>query len=160
MRGTEAGTDLVIPSEVASFLQDGLIMFLGTRDPERVPEAVLAAGARVLPDGTLEAYVPSVFAQATRANAAHNGEVALSVSRVTDDRSMQLKGRLVALRDATDDDRRFLDGLLERREAAFAKVGIPRSVSARLVSWPCVAVRFRVASMFEQTPGPSAGEPL
>ena len=160
MRDASTSTALVIPSEVATFLEDGLIMFLGTRSPERAPESVLAAGARVLADGTLEAYVPSLFAALTEANVRDNGEDALSVARLTDDRSLQLKGRLVAVGPATEEARRYLERFLERREQAFARVGIPRSVSARLVSWPCVAVRFAVSSIYEQTPGPSAGEPL
>jgi hypothetical protein len=48
------------------------------------------------------------------------------------------------------------EGFLRGVEA----IGIPRAAFERWVTWPAVAIRLRVTSLFDQTPGPQAGAPL
>lgn len=151
----------LIPPEIAEFLGQGLIMYIGSRAPDLAPECVLATGARVEKGGDeITIWVPEVFAGTTLANLRDNGQATLTVVRVTDSRSIQIKGRYVADRAATGDDRLHIDGLLERRREELAVVGLPRSVTTRMVVWPSVAIRVRAAEFFLQTPGPHAGRSL
>lgn len=156
-----AMTSAVVPPEIAEFLAKGLIMYIGSRGPDLAPECVLATGARVEEGGReLTVWVPEIFAGATLANVRDNGQVTLTVVRVTDSRSIQLKGTYIADRPAGEDDRAHLDELVERRTGELALVGLPRSVSTRMVIWPAVALRMRATEFFLQTPGPRAGRPL
>lgn len=151
----------MLPPEVIEFLQGGLIMFLATRGADHSPESVLATAARVSADGRrLTVFVPEVLAATSRANVRDNGHAALTLSRVTDHRSMQIKGRMHGERPALEEEHRALEPTLERFAAEMGLVGMPRSATARLVTWPSWALELRITELYEQTPGPRAGEPL
>jgi hypothetical protein len=156
-----AGSTTVVCPEIAQLLGSGLIMYLGTRGADLAPEMVVAPGARVEEGGgEITVFVPRIFEAATLENLRDNGQAALTIVRVTDNRSIQIKGTFVSDRVADEGDRRFLESLLARRANELALVGLPRSVSARLVTWPAAAIRIRVRELFVQTPGPGAGRPL
>jgi hypothetical protein len=44
--------------------------------------------------------------------------------------------------------------------AQLSLVGLPPIVATNWNAWPCMAVRIKVTSLFNQTPGPNAGAPL
>jgi hypothetical protein len=54
--------------------------------------------------------------------------------------------------------------VVDRYRAALADVlsvlGVPPRTLLRISHWPCTAARFRVESVFVQTPGPGAGDRL
>ena len=161
MAARSSPTDLVIPSEIAEFLDAGPIMHLASRNAELVPDEMHAAGARVDAElNLLDIYVAEALATSTIANLRDNGEVALTATRVTDNRSVQLKGTLVSDRPGEDHDRVVLSAMQERGHRELALIGIPRSISARIVDWPCIVLSVRVREIYEQTPGPRAGQPL
>jgi len=64
---------------------------------------------------------------------------------------------LVEIRSATDSERPMLqkqwDGFLTQLEM----IGIPRVSATNWTTWPAVAIRLKVTTIFEQTPGPQAG---
>jgi hypothetical protein len=119
-----------------------------------------AAGARVEGDDRLAIYVAETLAGRTLANLRANGQAALTATRVTDNRSVQLKGTYVGDRPADAQDLARLESMQENGNHELALIGFPRSVLARLVDRPCVVVELRVREIFEQTPGPRAGQPL
>ena len=161
MTARSSPSELVIPQEIAAFLDEGPIMHVASRGPDNVPEAMHAAGARVVAaENRLEIYLAEALAGGTLSNVRANGEVALTATRVTDNRSVQLKGTVTSQRTGGEEDRSFLDIIQDRCNHELALIGIPRSVSARLVDWPCVVLSVRVREIFEQTPGPRAGQPL
>jgi len=45
------------------------------------------------------------------------------------------------------------DGFLTQLEM----IGIPRVSATNWTTWPAVAIRLKVTTIFEQTPGPQAG---
>jgi hypothetical protein len=151
----------VISPEIAEFLAGGLIMFLGSRAADLSPECVIATGVRVEARGSrFSVFLPERFASETVANLRENGEAALTVSRVVDDRSIQIKGTYVSHRAGDERDRELLQTLVDRRTAQMAEIGMPRSIAVRLTWWPCVVVLLRAREIFVQTPGPRAGQPL
>ncbi len=154
-------TPVVIPPEVAEVLLCGAMMHLGSRDSALTPECETASGARFDPGSDrILVYLPTARADSTLANLRDNGRAALTICRVTDNVSIQLKGRFLGARPGEAADRRYLEWLLDRRQRELAEVGMPRSYSSRLVWWPCVAIEIQVEEIFDQTPGPRAGEPL
>jgi len=147
--------------ELAAFVSSGLSIYLGTRDTDLEPHGTRAWALVVEDDLThAVAFLNEGGAGPIRRNVEDNGRVAIAVSRPSDHRSCQLKGTAVEVRPCLAGERaeveRQADGFLRELEA----IGIPRSLTSAWNVWPCVAVRVRVDSVFEQTPGPGAGEPM
>ena len=155
------GSKPIISAELAEFLESGLSITAGTRDDQLQPDGARAWALRVHDDRThLTVYFYSQAAPAMLKNLEVCPLLALSIDRPADSRACQIKGTLVASRRGRAAERaevnRQVDGFLE----GLATVGIPRAMTAGWQFWPCVAVDIRVTQLFEQTPGPGAGDPL
>ena len=151
----------MISAELTDFIQAGLSMLVGTRDARLVPDYVRAVGARVEKGGReVTVFIPAATAAAAAANIADNGRVAMCVSRPVDHRTVQLKGRIVSCAAAPDADRAIVERYRTDFAATLAYFGVPPRLTLRMSHWPAYAVRFRVESLFDQTPGPGAGEEI
>lgn len=148
-------------AEVLELLDSGVIMSLATRDGDNVPECAPAMGPRVHRDRHgLTVFVARALAGATLANIADNGQVAITFTRPADEKSMQIKGRALAVRDAEDGDRLGLELYRGALAEQLAIVGVPRTVTRRMTWWPSVAIEIEAREVFVQTPGPGAGRRL
>lgn len=127
-------------------------------DRSGVPDCVRAVGARVWPGACqLTLLVPTAVAARTLANLRDNPRIALTYSVVASHRTIQLKGRVLAIRDGDDaDHQRALQYRVKFAEAV-AFVGSPPANTLRMRVWPCTAIDIDIADVFAQTPGPSAG---
>ena len=150
-----------IPDELAEFLASGVSIVVATRDAALQPDGVAACAARVHDGGarlTVYCYVDA--AAEMLLNLADHPAIALDFDLPTSHRACQVKGDCVGSRPAREDER----GEVERQLGAFAadleKLGVPRAAFAGWKWWPCTALDVRVREIFEQTPGPGAGEPL
>lgn len=151
----------LMSDELAAFLESGLSITVGTRDGELNPDSARAWAVRIDADRAhLTAFLHTQSATAILRNLAAHPEVALAFDRPIDNRACQVKGLFASSRRARPGERpeveRQVDGFLAQLET----LGIPRVMTAGWKVWPCVAVRLRVTQLFEQTPGPGAGEPL
>jgi len=150
----------MIPPELFEFLESGVSILVGTRSARLLPEPCRAAGVRVESEGReLTVFLPEVTSEAALANLRENGRIAVCLARV-DHRSVQIKGQVVAIQAASTEDR---DRIQRHRRAlaeALGIVGIPPRITLRTAHWPAHAVRLRVESVFDQTPGPGAGNAL
>ena len=151
----------VISAELAVFFESGVSVLVGTRDARLFPECLRAVGARVEPGGDeVTVFVPKATSAQTVANLADNRRVALCFERAADHRSIQVKGTLAALEDARDADRAIVDRYVEMIAQEWGFLGLPPRITHRMTHWPCHALRMRVETLFVQTPGPGAGDPL
>jgi hypothetical protein len=151
----------MIDPSLAEFLEEGLGIHLGTRNARLEPNGVRAVAAFVEPDGHhLVAFVPNVAIARVLPDLEANGQAAVVFGRPIDDRSCQLKGDFLEARPGRPDEQARVIAQFERFRDNLARIGIPRENSARWVTWPATAVRVKVTALFEQTPGPSAGDPL
>lgn len=151
----------MIEPELAAFLQEGLGIHLGTRNGQLEPNGARAAAVGIDDDGLhLVVYLADAAAGRLLPDLRSSGEAAVVFARPTDDRSCQVKGRFVSARPARAHERAFVlaqwDGFLQNLE----RIGIPRAVAEGWIAWPAVAVLLRATAVFDQTPGPSAGDPL
>ena len=151
----------MIGTELAGFLEEGLSLHIGTRDANLNPEGARVAAVKVGRQGTsLTAYIPEAAFDRHRANLESNGFAAISVGRPVDDRACQVKGNVVEIRPAAEEEHALVaaqwDGFMRQLEM----IGIPRAVAAGWSMWPAIAVTLKVTAVFEQTPGPQAGTPL
>jgi hypothetical protein len=151
----------VISEELAEFVQSGVSIQIGTRDARLTPDCIRLVGARVEPGREeVTVFVPHATGATSIANLRENGRIAVCFSRPADHRSIQLKGRVVALDDAVPADRATVDRYRAGLVEVLAVLGLPPRTLLRMSHWPCVAARFHVESVFVQTPGPGAGDRL
>jgi predicted pyridoxine 5'-phosphate oxidase superfamily flavin-nucleotide-binding protein len=151
----------IISDELARFLASGLSVTVGTRDDELQPDVAVAWAARVLDDRShVLIYLAREAAKAMARNLKRHPEIAVAFDLPTTQRACQVKGVFVSTRPAKAQER----AEVERQAHAFnndlAGIGITNSMVAGWTLWPCAVIEFRVTELFEQTPGPGAGEPL
>jgi len=151
----------VISKELAEFIQSGISILIGTRDARRFPDSARVVGARVEPGNEeITLFLPTATTATSVANLRENKRIAVCFDRTEDHRSVQVKGRVVEIRDADDADRERVDRYCGEFAGMLRFVGLPPRLISRMNHWPCHAVRYRVEAVFDQTPGPGAGAPL
>jgi hypothetical protein len=151
----------MIDRHLASFLQEGIAIQLGTRNAHLEPNGVRVVAAAVEADAHhVVAYVPEPAARDVLPDLESNGQAAIVFSRPPDERACQLKGTFAGARGADADERAFVQAQWDRWLDRLATIGYPRPMFEHWTTWPCVAIRIRVNAIFNQTPGPGAGAPL
>ncbi|MEA2752320.1 MAG: hypothetical protein QOI41_6463, partial [Myxococcales bacterium] len=152
-----------ISEELASFLESGISILVGTRDAQRRPTAMRAMGASVAADRrTVTIFLPEQTAARTLANLAleDGGRIAVTFSRPSDYRSLQIKGRCLGTRRTTEEERTKLESYSAAFVVDLEVVGLARQLTERLTSWPSIALQVAIEDLYEQTPGPGAGQKL
>lgn len=146
-------------TQTVTFVEGGCALIVGVTLPDGAPYAtrgwglqVRSAGqglVRLLLAASDTERLPGVFDDAP---------IAVTGADVPTLRSLQLKGRTVALEPATVEDiermERYCDGFFGDVERVD---GTPRDVMQRLVPARFVACAIQVDTFFDQTPGPGAG---
>lgn len=151
----------MIHAELASFLQEGIAIQLGTRNARLEPNGVRVVAVTVEHDGThVIVYVPQIAAPHVLPDLESNGQAALAFARPPDERACQLKGVFAGARTASADERAAVQAQWDRWLDRLTTIGYARSTFAHWTAWPCTAIRVRVNAIFNQTPGPGAGAPL
>lgn len=142
-------------------LLEGLnVIAVGTRGAALVPSCVHAVGIAFDGPGRMTVFIPEAAGAESLENIAENGAVAVVFEKPMTHRTVQVKGRCVAMRPAGETDRPAVDGWAERFAEDVIAVGAPIPHARRLRRWPSRAVTLEVTDVFEQTPGPHAGERL
>lgn len=151
----------MIEPGLSAFLEEGLGVYVGTRNARLEPNGARGVAIRVEEGGThVVVYVAEVAAPRILADLESNGHIAVSVGRPKDDRACQVKGLFAGSRRAEESERDAVVGQWERFRGALEYIGISKPITSEWVAWPAIAVRFKVTAIFEQTPGPGAGAPL
>jgi hypothetical protein len=151
----------MIDRALAGFLEEGLAIHVATRDGALVPDGTRAAAIKAETDGRhVTVYVPAAAETRILPNLESNGQIAVVLVRVRDERSCQLKGVFADARQADSREEPFVMGQWDRFIQNIEQIGLPRAVTGHWTMWPCLAVRFEVTALFDQTPGPRAGVKL
>jgi hypothetical protein len=151
----------MIDEQLAAFLHDGVGIHVGTRNERFEPNGARAISAKVEDDGKhLVLFLAEIAARRILPDLESNGLAAVVFARPRDERACQVKGTFVASWTVTDAERTaalmqwnaFLDGL--------DYIGIPRVSAAPWINVADIAIRLEVTAVFEQTPGPKAGQAI
>jgi hypothetical protein len=149
----------MIQGELAAFLQEGVGIFIGTRNASLDPNGARAIAARVERDGLhLVVYVADVAAARLLPDLESNGMAAVTFGRPVDERACQVKGTFVAARAARDDERPLIDAQWEGFTRQLETIGVSREARSAWPKWPATAITLKPTAVFEQTPGPAAGQ--
>jgi hypothetical protein len=151
----------MLDKTLTEFLELGLAIHIGTRDARLRPNGCVVTAVRVEDEGRqLVAFIPRAVTPAVFDDLRGNGQAALSFTRPSDDKAVQVKGEFVTLADASEADEQFA----KAQWGCFLKqldlIGLPGVATNTWKLWPCVAVRIKVTALFSQTPGPEAGAVL
>lgn len=151
----------VLNEAVVELIESGASMIVGTRDREMRPECARGLGARVSEDRTrVTVLLNGALSERMRADLADNGRIAVGFSRVHDHRTIQIKGRALDVREGDEGDVAAAERYVIAFSEQVALAGLPRSVVRRVALTPCLVVELEVDEVFDQTPGPGAGEAL
>lgn len=150
-----------LPPAIVSFCSGGLSIQAASRDRELQPEVVRVVGILPVSDGEgFRIFLPHATSARMRENLLAFPRIAIVLTEPITHRALQVKGDVRAVRDARDDERPLIDAHLARLTHALGLVGIPPWFARGLPRWPAWAVAIDVTDVFEQTPGPGAGEPI
>jgi hypothetical protein len=151
----------MIPDSIVHLLQTGVSVMVGTRDASHMPECTRAWGIRVAADrGVVTVVLSETFAGKTIENLRENGRIAVTCTRPTDHITCQLKGRVRSIKQATSADRDLSRRWHREFMAELTAIGVPSALGEAWIVEPTVAVEMAVTDVFDQTPGPGAGEKI
>jgi hypothetical protein len=150
-----------IDPALVEFLSSGVVLGCASRDARLVPRSVWPVGIRVEPGGEeVTVFLPVATAGEVVANLRDNRRIAVVATGPVDHRAVQIKGQVLEIRPAGDEERAQTDHYRAALARTLEPLGVPRTVILRIEHWPAHAVRFRVEHLFVQTPGPAAGKPF
>ncbi len=152
---------MLTDERVRRYLGAGMHMAVGTVDAAGEPCVCDAVALEVHPSGAgVTVYLPVAIAAETVANLATNGRVAVVSTYPPDHGTVQLKGQSRAVRLAGEEQRAFVTESLQQLAGVLDQMGLPRAITLSVQHWPAFAVDVDVEAVFDQTPGPRAGELL
>jgi hypothetical protein len=151
----------VFDPERATFLESGCSLILGTVLPDGEPHAGRGWGLTLLsPPGSVRLLL-DVEDTVTIDRAAEGGAIAITAASVRTLRSLQLKGRVLAVEPGSAEDAaragRYCDEFFTDIEETD---GFDRAIMELLVPTGYTACTVTVDDLFDQTPGPGAGARL
>jgi hypothetical protein len=143
------------------FSGGGSSVIVGTVDADGVPTCCRGICLAFRDDfDTVTVYVPAATGQETVANVATTRRVAISCTDPLSHESLQIKGLTRGVRLAPAADEAFVRDRLEAFAVVLDEIGLPRHVTRGLAHWPAFAIDVSVEQVFDQTPGPRAGEAM
>jgi DNA-directed RNA polymerase subunit N (RpoN/RPB10) len=149
------------PEKLQNYAVGGVSVVVGSVDAEGIPTCCRGIAIRSRDNfDTVTVYIPAATAQETVANVATTHRLAVTCSHPLSHETIQIKGLTRGVRLAPAADESFVRERLEQFAEVLDVLGLPRHVSRRMAHWPAFAVDVSVEEVFDQTPGPKAGEPL
>lgn len=150
-----------LTSDLVEFLRGGVSILAASRDAELRPWISRALALAVAPDRrTVTAYLADRAARSLIEQLAPGAPFAVTASRVATLRTVQVKGVVTEVRAAREEERPAIEAQAGGFAESLSVVGYPLGVVRSLATWPATAVELRVEGVFEQTPGPGAGQPV
>jgi hypothetical protein len=154
----------MIPDRVIELLHGPTYVQIGTRDATLRPAHTFAVGAMVHADReTVTVYVPAARSGRVLADLEDNGRIAVGIAAASHE-SYQLKGTYLSTRPTDAEDVARQEAYRKVLLADILKAGYPEEIARPFTQGfaytPGIAITFRVEQVFQQTPGPGAGNPL
>jgi hypothetical protein len=154
--------DPVLDTDTAAFLEGGCGMVLAVALDDGTPVVARGWGLAVTEHNPprVRLLIPADDA-AVLERLRDTSHVAVTAGSVRTYRAIQLKGRSVAVEEATKEDRaraaRYIDAFFTDLLDVY---GMPRELCDRFAPVDVTACTITVDSLYDQTPGPGAGAAL
>lgn len=148
----------------ADFLTHHVSILVGSCSAECIPSVVRAYGCRVAPDRrSITVFLSVAQSQQVLRDLRAGGGIAVVFSRPRTHQTLQLKGVRTQIAQLEDGDREVMRTYGRSFGEEVGAVGFAGPFQRAIMSGvedEAVAVTFTPAAAFEQTPGPTAGQPL
>jgi hypothetical protein len=141
--------------------ESGMSIIVGSVDASGTPaccRGIALISADQLKTATV--YVPLATSRDIVANAAITRRLAVVASHPITHVSVQVKGTVRELRLAGDGEEELVRDRMGRFADIITDIGVPRRLSRSLNCWPAFAIELAIDDVYEQTPGPNAGDPI
>jgi hypothetical protein len=136
-------------------------VIVGTVDADGIPTCCRGIAIATRDNfETITVYIPAATGQETVANVATTRRVAVGATRPLTHESIQIKGVTRGVRLAPPSDEQYVRQRLEEFAEVLEAIGQPKHITARVAHWPAFALEVSVEQVFDQTPGPKAGNAL
>jgi hypothetical protein len=152
-----------IGPEQAALIARRVSIIVGTRDAAMRPHVMRAVGCRLSADRRrVTLLMPAHSSREVLADLRANGQIAVVFSEPTSHRTLQVKGDDAVVAPCGTADAELAERTAQGFAAEIGQLGLSADVARTILAHQndLLAVHFTVAAAFEQTPGPSAGEPL
>ncbi|HYI10545.1 MAG TPA: hypothetical protein VEK57_15900 [Thermoanaerobaculia bacterium] len=147
--------------KLQNYAVGGVSVVVGSVDADGIPTCCRGIAIRTKDDfDTVTVFLPAATAQETVANVATTHRLAVTCSHPLSHETIQIKGLTRGVRLAPAADEGFVRERLEQFAEVLDTIGLPRHITRRIAHWPAFAIDISVEAVFDQTPGPKAGEPL
>ena len=159
----EAALPSPIGPEQAALMTHRVSIIVASRDADQRPHLMRALGCRLSAD---RRRVTVLMAQGRSRRVLDdlrsNGRIAVVFTEPSSNRTLQVKGEDAEVAACGDDDAALAGRYLQGFVAEIGELGFAPEVAHTILGHDddLVAVHFTVAAAFEQTPGPTAGQPL
>ena len=152
----------MIPERFVEFFRGPLPMLLGTRDKNLYPSFSRPMGGWINEDReTITFLIHEREAERIQKNLQDNGRIALTVAEMPSHETYQFKGSFVSLRKTQEHEMAFQQDYRQSLAERFkTEMGIEEEYWLGYAFHPSVAITFRVEVIYNQTPGPGAGEEI
>lgn len=152
---------MVIDERARELLLEGSATVVASRDDRMRPLLQRGWAVAVSEDGReVTVCVPAPPGSRMRENLESNGALAITCSRPTTYRTIQVKGEVVAIRDLTPEQRAAAEAHADAFSREVETLGLPPGGGRRMFDDDLVAVTIAPAELYDQTPGPKAGTRL
>lgn len=150
-----------IGAELKEFCEGGVSALVGTVDAEGYPRVGYAWGPRVHAEGTrLSIYLERVRSGPLLAGREANGQIAVTFTDPVSVRSIQVKGRILDVGEPNEAELAWVARHRDAMTVATSLIGDPPHVIRNLWLDDVIRIDLTVERAFDQTPGPTAGQPL
>ncbi|WP_374570413.1 hypothetical protein [Phenylobacterium sp.] len=151
----------MIDDRLGAFIESSVMMVVASRGVDGRAALARGLGARREPDGRLGVVTSETQWPRAVTHLAPGAAVAFTVCRPTDYVTYQIKGELADIAPADAADRDMAGRYVERMTGVLMGLGVgPRQIACWLTSEGLLRLTLSPRMVFQQTPGPSAGEPM
>lgn len=154
---------VVVDAKLRAFVEKGVSIVAASRTAENVPRASRVSGCKVFDDNRLHIYLPTPCSRQLVEAIVATGSIAVVFSEVESHKTVQLKGVDAQVCSVTDECRAHMEKYCDAFTEQLTAIGYSESVARALVcidTLQVTGVEFTPVMMFDQTPGPHAGEPV
>lgn len=155
---------IVFHKDLLDFIHQGLSITAASRDSRLIPSISKALACRVLPQsGEIHIFVNQLQAGRLLSDIASSQSIAVTYCLPSSHKTIQIKGRSAKQIELQPGDLEYSLQYIQRLTKDLESMGYNPAVIARylhLDAEQLVAISFLPDSVFEQSPGEKAGEPM
>jgi hypothetical protein len=154
---------VLLPNQLKQFVLEPKFYWLATRNDEFLSEAHRVLGLRISGPDSLQIFIYQGTGAQSIKNLQSNKLVSFSITNAFNFESYQIKGRLLELRPASNEEEQFMADYIQEISKMVAALGLPYAegvVVAQTKYQPAWSIEFEIDQIFDQTPKIGTGKLL